>query len=52
MEKWLTFNPGAVKKDEAWKISAIFHELDHAPRHYMTAGDSWVKIKIPNWDDF
>ena len=49
--KWLTFNPGAVKKDEAWTVSAIFHELDHAA-HARTLYDEWKKTKKPKWDDF
>jgi len=41
---WLTFNPGAVQKEEAFTISALLHELDHAA-HARALYDEWKKAK-------
>ena len=51
--KWLTFNPAALTKDEAYTTSTILHELDHAA-HAKTLYEEWKKSakKGDKWDDF
>jgi hypothetical protein len=50
--KWLTFNPSAVQKDEAFTVSTILHELDHAA-HAKALFDEWKKAKSKGkWEDF
>jgi hypothetical protein len=50
--KWLTFNPGAVTREQAWTVSAILHELDHAA-HAKALYDAWKKAgKKTGWDSF
>lgn len=50
--KWLTFNPAAVQSDEAFTVSTILHELDHAA-HAKALFDEWKKAKGKgNWEDF
>jgi len=51
--KWLTFNPAALTKDEAYTASTIWHELDHAA-HAKTLYDEWKKSakKGDKWDEF
>ena len=50
--KWLMFNPNAVQREEAWTVSAILHELDHAA-HAKALFDAWQKAgKKTGWDSF
>lgn len=52
--KWLQFNPGAVQKDEAFTVSTILHELDHAA-HAKALYNEWKKAttkKKETWADF
>jgi hypothetical protein len=51
--KWLTFNPSAVQREEAFTASIVLHELDHAA-HAKALYDEWKKAEKgkEKWDDF
>jgi Domain of unknown function (DUF4157) len=52
--KWLSFNSSAIHDEEAFTVSIIFHELDHAA-HARTLYDSWKKSTAKDkgkWTDF
>jgi hypothetical protein len=52
--KWLAFNPSAVHDEEAFTVSIIFHELDHAA-HARALYDAWKKSAEKGkgkWTDF
>jgi hypothetical protein len=50
--KWLMFNPAAVTREQAWTVSAILHELDHAA-HAKALYNAWKSAgKTTGWDKF
>ncbi len=49
---WLIFNPWTVHRDEAFTISIIAHELDHAA-YLMNLRNTWIASgKKKAWADF
>jgi len=52
--KWITFVPSSIQKDEAFTVSVIFHELDHAA-HGKALFDEYQKASPKpklGWQDF